>query len=219
VVPAATAEHSSMSERQGRSHVMARVVRLPNVTPREKWVERISNAWCEQVSSIFETGNLLEAAKVELTAQKGRGEWLTMIKGELPFGRSMVNKLMAIASNDNLRNADHGPHLPASWRTLYELTQLTAEQFAAGIKSGAINPKMERKHINELRGNKPKERKKKEIASSPVIGRRVIEDIDDWCFHFTEEISAALRTLSTQEKSQLLQYLKLSIEELAEGNT
>ena len=47
--------------------------------------------------------------------------------------------------------------MPAAWRTLYELTKLTKltkltdEQFADGIKTKLINPKMERKAIDDLR--------------------------------------------------------------------
>jgi hypothetical protein len=41
--------------------------------------------------------------------------------------------------------------LPAAWRTLYELTKLTDEQVADGIKTKLINPKMERKAIDDLR--------------------------------------------------------------------
>ncbi|MBO0733332.1 MAG: hypothetical protein J2P49_03260 [Methylocapsa sp.] len=61
-----------------------------------------------------------------------------MIKEELPFTRQTVNKLMAIAESDNLRNDAHVRHLPAAWGTLYELTKLTDEQFDAAIQSGAI---------------------------------------------------------------------------------
>ena len=57
---------------------------------------------------------------------------------------------MAIAENENLGDVAHGPHLPAAWRTLYELTKLTDEQFADGIKTKLINPKMERKAIDDL---------------------------------------------------------------------
>ena len=74
-----------------------------------------------------------------------------MIKDELPFERNTAHRLMAIAENENLRDVAHGPHLPAAWRTLYELTKLTDEQFADGIKTKLINPKMERKAIDDLR--------------------------------------------------------------------
>lgn len=137
------------------------MLRLPNVTSREKWAERISAAWREQVPSIFETGNLLESAKAELIANGKRREWLKMIKEELPFGKRTANMLIAIATHDNLRSEKHVSHLPAHWGTLYELTKLTPEQFDAGIKSRAINPKMERKDVAQLRGLARKEPKKK----------------------------------------------------------
>jgi hypothetical protein len=117
------------------------------------WAERICDAWRAQVDSIFHTGDLLQSAKAELK----HGDWLRMLKaGRLPFGRSTVTKLMKLAACEQLRNADHGPHLPACWRTLFELALLTPEQFADGIESGAINPGMQRKDVKELRGDPPK---------------------------------------------------------------
>jgi hypothetical protein len=196
-------------EGKGGIQAMANVMRLPNVTSRQKWVELISNAWREQLPSIFETGNLLEAAKLELTEQKGHGEWLRMVKEELPFGKRTAQMLMKIAGNDNLREAKHASLLPASWMTLHELTHLTSDQFAAGIKSGLINPKMERKHVNELRGIKPKAHKKKEVK--PLT-------LDEWCFSFSEQITDAFASLKKPDTQELLEHLKGIIVALEETN-
>jgi hypothetical protein len=69
------------------------------------------------------------------------------------------------AQNDNVRNSEHVPNLPVQWGTLYALTKLTDEQFDNGIKSGAINPNMQRKDVNVLRGIEPKEKNKKKKTS------------------------------------------------------
>jgi len=122
-----------------------------NVLPRQKWAERIGDAWQKQVSSIFETASLLETAKAELR----RGDFMRMVKGDLPFSQSTANKLMKIAACDHLRNSEHAPNLPAHWMTLHDLTLLTEEQFERGITSGAINSKMQRKDIKALRGDQP----------------------------------------------------------------
>ena len=72
---------------------------------RADWAALISGAWCEQLPSIFETGNLLEAAKAELD----HGEWGLMFKNaEAPFTQDTANKLMKIADDGRLRNSDHG---------------------------------------------------------------------------------------------------------------
>src|SRR5262249_13166188 len=99
----------------------ASIQAIPNIRSRSKWAARIADAWQKQITSIFETGSLLESAKAELR----HGEFVNMIKVDLPFGRSTVNKLMKIAACDQLRNAEHAPHLPAHWMTLYDLTLLT----------------------------------------------------------------------------------------------
>jgi hypothetical protein len=103
------------------------------------------------LESIFETGNLLEAAKEDLRANHGYGEWAKMVRAELPFTRETAFKLLAIAEDGKLRDVSHVRHLPAHWGTLYELTKLTDEQFENGIQSGAINPNMQRKDVTALR--------------------------------------------------------------------
>lgn len=180
----------------------AKVMKLSNARPRGIWAERISAAWREQLPSIFETGNLLEAAKLELD----HGEWGVMVKEDLPFSQSMANKLMKIADNQNLRNSDHGPNLPVNWRTLYELTNLTDEQFSSGIQSGVINPRMERKDVNALRGIEPKERKKKETEYPPP------KSLDEWCKFLTLQIGEAAVILSKEELPELQKFLVGAIE-------
>ena len=54
---------------------------------------------------------------------------------------------MKIASGERISNAAHGPHLPTSWRTLYELTKLPDDKFAAKLASGEIHPEMQRKDV------------------------------------------------------------------------
>ena len=119
----------------------------PNARDRAEFSKLIKAAWQEQVESIIEVGTLLETAKAELE----HGEFQAMIKEDLPFSTSTARILKMIAQHDLIR--DHGHVMPPNWRTLYELTKLSKEQFEAGIKSGAINPKMQRKDVKVLRGD------------------------------------------------------------------
>ena len=184
------------------------MMRLPNTKTREQWAPRISSAWREQLPSIFETGNLLEAAKAELQ----HGEWLKMINDDLPFDRTTARRLIAIATNNNLRNEAHVPHLPAVWSTLHELTKLTEKQFADGVKNGVINPKMKHKDVAALRGIEPKEQSKKTPTKKKQSesGRT----LDDWWSFFSLEIHDASMTLSTDEKKELLDQIMQMVEEL-----
>jgi hypothetical protein len=88
-----------------------------------EWVGLIAQAWQKTTASIIETGRLLIDAKAELA----HGEWISMVDADLPFGKSTAEKLMKIANNRVLSNADHGTHLPPSWRTLSELSILDEE--------------------------------------------------------------------------------------------
>jgi hypothetical protein len=64
-------------------------------------------------------------SKPELLANKGRGEWLKMVRDELPFSRQTAFRLIAIAQDSKLRDVTAPQHLPANWTILYELAQLT----------------------------------------------------------------------------------------------
>ena len=139
-----------------------------NVMSRGKWAKRITEAWQKQLPSIFEVASLLESAKSELR----HGDWAKMIKADLPFSQSTANKLMKIAACGHLRNSDHGPNLPACWRTLYELTTVTAEQFEHGITTGSINSKMQRKDVRALRGDGQKMPHEPRISRIAVLKRQ-----------------------------------------------
>jgi hypothetical protein len=57
--------------------------------------------------------------------------------------------------------------MPSSWGTLYALTQLSDEQFAAGIADGTINPDMRRKDVARLQG-KPDRPKSDSACGNPT---------------------------------------------------
>lgn len=175
-----------------------KVEELKNRHPRSHWVERISAAWSNQLEDIFQTGNLIEAAKAELP----HGEYLKMVKDELPFSRSAASILMQIADNDNLRNGEHIHHLPVSWGTLYELTKLTDEQFDAAITNGMIHPKMTRKDAKALRGE-PEPKPEKPPTEKCVASVR-------------RAVMSTLKQIPPEEWKNLLRKLRATIDEIDE---
>ena len=82
---------------------------------------------------------------------RGSPHWLRLI-ASLPFDVSTAQRLVKIGSPDaqKLFEVAHGPPqevLPPSWRTLYELTKLSREQFEDGLAAGIIRPDRERKDV------------------------------------------------------------------------
>ena len=63
-----------------------------------------------------------------------------MIEQELPFKARTAQMLMAVARDERLTNAHHGSLLPPSWKTLYELTKLSDDVFAAKLADGSVHP-------------------------------------------------------------------------------
>ena len=183
------------------------VPREQNHLSREKWAKRIGAAWQKQVPSIFEVGALLEAAQVEFRETKRYGEWSAMVKSELPFTRETAFKLMTIAACDHLRDVAPGQQLPAHWTMLYDLTKLTPEQFEAGIKSGAINPKMQRKDVKALRGGEEKKHIKKKPDDAPL-------DLLEACAEFSIQITATSDRLPKEQRAQFFASVRAAVEAL-----
>jgi hypothetical protein len=107
------------------------------------WPQRIAAAWQKTVQAIIETGMLLVEAKKALPP----GEFLHMIERELPFSPRTAQRLMSVAKDPVLSDATHVSHLPASWGTLYALSQLPAPLLAEKIADGTITPHLTRADV------------------------------------------------------------------------
>jgi hypothetical protein len=110
------------------------------------WAGKIRAAWQKSVAAIFEVGDLLSAAKAALP----HGRFEKMVQRGLPFGERTAQCLMALAKDARLRKAHHGALLPPSWRTLYELSRLSDENFSAALADGLITPEMRRSDIADM---------------------------------------------------------------------
>ena len=141
-------------------------------TKAEYWAPRINAEWRKSVDGILNVGRQLIAAKESCE----HGEFLRLFKGHdnavsepVPFGERSAEMLIAIASNKVLSNPNHGSDIPASWRSLYELTKLDDEQIVAGIKAGEITPDMTRAEASALRADpieKPEQPPHEEMAAA-----------------------------------------------------
>jgi N6-adenosine-specific RNA methylase IME4 len=109
---------------------------------RQYWARRINEAWDAGVAAIFKTGQRLIEAKADPDLPHGQFE--AMVTEDLRFSASTGQRLMKVARDRKLANPAHGPLLPPSWRTLYEITKLTSEQFQALLDDGTIRPDVER---------------------------------------------------------------------------
>jgi hypothetical protein len=116
---------------------------------RAHWARQISTAWRSSIEAVFECGRLLIAAR-EGRHRLDHGNFLKMIHEDLPFGERTAQRLMEIVRDTRLTNPTHGSLLPQSWRSLYELTRLSDDQFATAIRDGLIRPDMRRSEIAEM---------------------------------------------------------------------
>lgn len=127
---------------------MNNVVSIANKRDWKYHAARISEAWQGGVTSIVEAGRRLIEAQNELE----HGQWGDMVSLKLPFNLRTAQKLIAVAQHPILSNASHATHLPPSWNTLYQLTQVDKKlgegTLLAWIKEGKISAKTQRKDVN-----------------------------------------------------------------------
>jgi hypothetical protein len=135
-------------------------------TKAEYWAPKIHAEWRKSVEGILGVGRQLIAAKEACE----HGEFLRLFKGNenavsdpVPFCERSARMLMDVASHPVLSNRNHGSDLPASWRTLYELTKLDDEALIAGIKAGEIHAEMSRSDASALRSD-PVEHPERELC-------------------------------------------------------
>ena len=112
---------------------------------RAQWAKRLDRAWCavarEAIETIIGVGDDLIAAKRDL----GHGEFLKMVRRDLPFGPRTAVSLMAIARDPRITNPNLMQCLPPSYATLYKLTRLDDDVFYRLLDQGVIHPTMTRK--------------------------------------------------------------------------
>lgn len=129
---------------------MVSVTRSP-----QDWADQINAATGAAVEKIVHIGRVLIAARVAL---RQHGAWEKLFKGHkdaverpVPFTVDTARRYMAIARHPTLSNGTHGSHLPASWRTLYELTSLAPEVIESAIESGTLTPETQRAYVIMLK--------------------------------------------------------------------
>jgi len=186
-------------------------VLAPNTSDRAEWAARIRAAWQSSVESIIETGRLIAAAKEQLE----HGEFEAMVESDLPFGPRTARMLKNVAEDERIRN--HGSVLPPSWRTLYELTKLEDDEFAAKLADGTIHPEMQRKDVARINRILLVQADAKRIAElKPIEGkfRTLIVD-PPWDYEWLSIAGRAAPGYKTMSHEELL---ALNVEGWAEDN-
>ena len=173
-----------------------------NARPREYWANVINAKWQEQVPTIIQTGKRLEEANAELPSK----EWKTLLKEDLNISKGTASKLIAISQSDTASEVSYMKLLPANWGTLYLLTFLDADTFAAAVADGRINPKMQQKDAKALRGDdetSPKRKKKDE----PL-------DLMGVCAKFAREVTYATDGLPKEQRAEFFASIRGIVEAL-----
>src|SRR5215831_6419128 len=124
---------------------MSNVVHMRNARDAKYYDQKLTELRVNDVENIIARGRLL----IEMKDTLEHGEFENTVAKH--FTPQTARKLIAIARHPIISNRAHGRDLPASWRTLYELTQLDDDVLRRALRDGRIHPNMERSAVMALR--------------------------------------------------------------------
>jgi hypothetical protein len=131
--------------------------------PLDYWVLWVGASFGKSVQSIIETGVWLYKLKHHF-----KDEGLKAVEDRLKIPMSTISKLRSIGAHTVLTDFSHVKNLPASYTTLYELSQFPPDALRAKLKNGEVHAGLERKDAVKLRkGGKAGDRKSPEIETDP----------------------------------------------------
>jgi Protein of unknown function (DUF3102) len=105
---------------------------MPASSSRARWAKRICAASRATVAAMIKTGRLLILAKAKLK----HGEFIAMLRNDLPFGPRTAQRLMAIARSPAISKASNWSHLPNALSTLSDLAALSPKTVNLKVASG-----------------------------------------------------------------------------------
>lgn len=112
----------------------------------EEWAALVRADLGQAVAGFIAAGRHLIEAKQQIQ----HGGWESWVKLDVGISANTALRLMTIARHPALANPAHAQDLPASWYTLYELSQLDPPLLDAAIQAHRVHPELERKEARAL---------------------------------------------------------------------
>ena len=126
----------------------------------------ITASWYRVLDTILSTGQLFVSASENLTKEEYR-ELVKYLDEQNIIGDTVISKLAKIVTNRVLMAPENRPLLPASYNTLYQLTQIEDAELQAAFASGRIMKNIDYKGAKSLRDETAPQ--KIEAKAYPVV--------------------------------------------------
>ena len=127
-------------------------------TDAKSWVPILNEKFDRTAHSLIELGEELNKAQAEMEPQEWDAMFANPKKSGIKFGLRNAQRYMSIASNVAMTRATTLKALPNSSETLYQISRLSPDEITAHVKSGKINPNMERKDVPMSKAQKARMR-------------------------------------------------------------
>jgi hypothetical protein len=174
------------------------------------WARRINRRLGEAVAAIIATGHALLGAKRALP----HGQWERLFVGHpeavadpVRFSIGTAERLMAIAKHPILTKSAHGPLLPPSWRTLYELTKVPTPLLRRALAEGQVHPALERRAVRALYATAAG------AATGPPLSA-VRSAAENCLFEVLARVRATIGDLAVHERTILIAQLRALCDQL-----
>ncbi len=172
----------------------------------QRTADGIRRQYHKAVAHVIKTAHMLVTARDKLPRddfERMFHDHARPIANPLPFGLRAAQMYMAIAKQPILLDANHGSSLPASYRTLYELSRLPSKTLLKGLADGRVHPEMERHDVLRLRDGSAK-------ATAARLGPRERAEV-------RREIVSTVRGLWTRFPQEH-KFLVEEVQALAQGS-
>jgi hypothetical protein len=111
----------------------------------DQWAALVRADLGQAVAGFIAAGRHLIEAKQQIP----HGGWEIWVR-QVGISPARARMLMDLSRHPALSNRQHANDLPASWTTLYELSQLDPPLLEAAISAGRVTPQLERKEARAL---------------------------------------------------------------------
>jgi hypothetical protein len=137
-----------------------------NAVFEDEFLVSIKASWNKAVSSILETAQTLKEAEEQLPRRDFLGLKKQLQQNRI-MSKSTITKLIKIGSNEVLTAPENMALLPASYSTLYEITQYEPSDIQSALSDGKLSSATLRQEVKDALP--PRERKK--ITAVPKTAR------------------------------------------------
>ena len=170
----------------------------------------ITSKWRRSIEDWIAIGDELLRVKHKLLVHGDFLPWVDQMKADkrLPFGQRVAQMMMAIASNEVIRNPKNFAHLPCCYLTLATLAAAPEIELLGWIRNGKVNSETQQHDVRRLLGWQNKGAALKALSVLfDFMGRVTAKELAEYCYATETQLTLFGLTGDLDALRQLPAYL------------